>query len=120
MKRIPRLFGIIALTIGLLASSCGDGDRDPETLTILYWQAPSIANPYLSEGIKDIDAATPVLEPLANYDANAALVPRLAEAIPTVDNGGLSVDRTTITWRLKPGILWSDGSPLTAHDAAFT
>ena len=120
MKRVPWFFSIVLQTAGLLTSSCGDGDRSPETVTILYWQAPSIANPYLSAGTKDVDAATLVLEPLANYDADAALVPRLAEAIPTVDNGGLSANRTAITWRLKTGIQWSDGSPLTARDVAFT
>ena len=120
MKRMPWVFSIVVLTVGLFASSCGDGDRGTEPLTIRYWQAPSIANPYLSAGTKDVDAATLVLEPLANYDENAALVPRLAEAIPTADNGGLSGDLTTITWRLKARIQWSDGSPLTAHDAVFT
>ena len=28
-----------------------------DTLTILYWQAASVANPYLSSGTKDVDAA---------------------------------------------------------------
>lgn len=37
------------------------------TLKILYWQAPTILNPYLSGGIKDIEAASLVLEPLARY-----------------------------------------------------
>ena len=120
MKRMSWLFSIVVIIIGLLAGSCGDGDERHETLTLLFWQAPSIANPYLSSGTKDIDAATLVLEPLANYDEDADLVPRLAEAIPTVANGGLSQDRTTLTWRLKAGLLWSDGSPLTAHDAEFT
>ena len=120
MKRMPWLFSISVVIAGLLAVSCGDGDGVDETLVIRYWQAPSIANPYLTGGTKDIDAATLVLEPLANYDEDAQLVPRLAEAVPTMANGGISKDLSTITWQLKAGILWSDGSPLTAEDADFT
>ncbi len=37
-----------------------------------------------------------------------------------MENGGISSDRTLITWELKEGVLWSDGTPLTAEDAAFT
>ena len=138
MKRMTWLFSIAAIIVGLLAGSCGDGayeicpapgvqgemsrDRDggQQTLTLLFWQAPTIANPYLSGGNKDSEAAALVLESLANYDENGRLVPRLAECISTVENGGVSGDRTTITWELKEGILWSDGTPLTAEDAAFT
>src|SRR5690606_22936693 len=32
----------------------------------------------------------------------------------------VSEDLTTITWKLKPGVLWSDGTPFTAADVAFT
>ena len=40
-------------------------------LDILYWQAALHASiPYLSGGIKDIEAASLVLEPLARYDEN--------------------------------------------------
>ena len=103
---------------GFFAISCGDDDD--ETLTILYWQAPTIANPYLTDGDKDVDASALILEPLANYDEKGNLVPRLAEEIPTVENGGISEDMTTITWKLKEGILWSDGTPLTVEDIIFT
>src|SRR4029453_10135380 len=48
------------------------------------------------------------------------MVPRLAVEIPTLDNGGFAKDLLSITWKLKPGILWSDGTPLTADDVAFT
>ena len=48
------------------------------------------------------------------------MVPYLAGPIPTVDNGGVGEDLTSITWKLKDGLLWSDGTPVTADDAVFT
>ena len=111
----------LVLIAAVLVASCDDGDGDgPRRLTLLFWQAPSIANPYLSGGNKDMEAASLVLEPLANYDEDGALVPRLAAVIPTPENGGVSEDRTAVTWQLKSGVLWSDGTPLTAGDLAFT
>jgi len=90
------------------------------TLNILYWQAPSTLNSHLASGTKDYDAASIVLEPLANYDEAGNLVPVLAEEIPTLENGGIAEDLMSITWKLKEGVLWSDGSPFTAEDAVFT
>ena len=89
-------------------------------LSIIYWQAPSILNPYLSGGTKDIESASMVIEPLGRYDQNGNLVAYLAEEIPTVANGGVSEDLTSITWKLKSGLLWSDGSPVTSADVKFT
>jgi peptide/nickel transport system substrate-binding protein len=48
------------------------------------------------------------------------MVPYLAAEIPTVANGGVSKDLKSITWKLKPGVKWSDGTAFTAHDAVFT
>jgi peptide/nickel transport system substrate-binding protein len=90
------------------------------TLTLLYWQAVSIINPYLSTGTKDYHAGSLVLEPLFNYNAEGEMIPVLAQEIPTVENGGISEDLTSITWKLKEGVLWSDGTPLTAEDLVFT
>ena len=90
------------------------------TVNVLYWQAASTLNPYLSGGTKDIEAASVVLEPLARYDENGNLVPWLVEELPTVENGGVSEDLTSITWKLREGILWSDGTPFTAEDVVFT
>jgi peptide/nickel transport system substrate-binding protein len=90
------------------------------TVNILYWQAASIVNAYLSGGTKDIHASSVVTEPLARYDETAQLVPWLATEIPTLANGGISEDLMSITWNLKPGILWSDGTPFTSADVVFT
>ena len=93
---------------------------DVGTLKLLYWQAPTTLNPHLSPGSKDREAASPVLEPLAAYTADETLEPILAAEIPTTENGGISADRTTVTWRLKEGVLWSDGEAFDADDVVFT
>lgn len=89
-------------------------------LNIIYWQAPSILNPYLSGGTKDIESSSLVLEPLANYNPAGEMIPTLAAGIPTLENGGVSGDLKSITWKLKPGVVWSDGTPFTAADVVFT
>ncbi|KMK67845.1 peptide ABC transporter substrate-binding protein [Puniceibacterium sp. IMCC21224] len=104
-----------ALAPAAMAERGSDGE-----VKIIYWQAASILNPYLSGGTKDIEAASLVIEPLGRYDPTGVLVPFLAEEIPTVENGGVSEDLTSITWKIKEGLLWSDGTPFTAEDVKFT
>ncbi|MDS9947361.1 MAG: peptide ABC transporter substrate-binding protein, partial [Planktomarina sp.] len=117
------LLGAIATT-AVASTAMADGHegeraRDGE-VKIIYWQAPSILNPYLSGGTKDIESAALVIEPMGRYDQNGDMVPYLAAEIPTVENGGVSKDLTSITWKLKEGLLWSDGSAVTSADLVFT
>jgi peptide/nickel transport system substrate-binding protein len=118
MKLTSCLLGAAALaaaTQPALAERGADGH-----VNIIYWQAPSILNPYLSAGTKDVESSSLVIEPLGRFDQNGALVPYLAAEIPTVENGGVAEDLTSITWTLKPGLRWSDGSPVTSADVQFT
>lgn len=90
------------------------------TLKILYWQAPTILNTHLAQGTKDQDASRLVYEPLATIDGDGKFIPILATEIPSPSNGGLSADQKVVTWKLKPGVKWSDGQPFTAKDVVFT
>src|SRR5437867_8323865 len=91
------------------------------TLNILYWQAPTILNPHQATGTKDNDASRLILEPLASWDKNGqALANGLASEIPTVANGGVAKDFTSVTWKLRTGVKWSDGTPFTADDVVGT
>ena len=118
MKLKHTLMGATALA--MLASAAHAERGSDGQVNILYWQAVSIMNPFLSSGTKDIEAASLVLEPLARFDETGAMTPYLAAEIPTLENGGVSEDLTSITWKLKEGLVWSDGSPVTANDAVFT
>ncbi|MGR3342453.1 MAG: peptide ABC transporter substrate-binding protein [Paracoccaceae bacterium] len=107
----------VAFAMAPMASAERGSDGE---VKVIYWQAPSIMNPYLSGGTKDLEAASLVIEPLARYDENGSLVAWLAETVPTVANGGVAADLKSITWKLKPGLLWSDGTAVTSADVKFT
>src|SRR5262245_22385607 len=89
-------------------------------LKILYWQAPTILNTHLAQGTKDYNAGGLILEPLAYTGPDGKPVAALAAEIPTLDNGGISKDSMSITWKLRPDVKWSDGTPFTADDVVFT
>src|SRR5690606_10434130 len=71
-------------------------------------------------GSKHVESASMVLGPLAGLSERCDLFARLAEDIPTLANGGVSEDLTPITWKLKPGLLWSDGTAVTSADVVFS
>ncbi len=54
------------------------------------------------------------------FDDQNTPFPRLVTEIPSIENGGVSEDGKTITMHLRDDIVWSDGTPITADDFAFT
>jgi peptide/nickel transport system substrate-binding protein len=101
------------------AAPGGEAGQGGELL-LLQWQPPSQANAYLSTGTKDLLAASLVLEPLARITPDGGIEATLAAEIPTKENGGIAEDNMSITWTLKEGLVWSDGTPVTSADLVFT
>jgi peptide/nickel transport system substrate-binding protein len=91
-----------------------------DVLTIGIYQEPENLNTYI--GVQTV--ITFVHKPFAEYliDVNdkGEYFPVLVKEIPTVENGGVSPDGLTITYKLKEGITWSDGEPFTSADVKFT
>ncbi len=88
-------------------------------LKTLWWQGSTLLNPHFAVGTKDQDGSRIFYEPLASWDPDGNLSPILAAEIPTQQNGGLSRDGRTVTWKLKKGVTWHDGKPFTADDVVF-
>lgn len=61
---------------------------------------------------------------LVTLDPSGKWIPQLAKSIPTLENGGasLSPDKTKLTakWDIIDSAKWSDGTPVTCADFAFT
>jgi peptide/nickel transport system substrate-binding protein len=88
-------------------------------LKTLLWQGPTLLNPHLAVGTKDAIGSRVFYEPLAVWDPEANLVPILAAEIPSLENGGLTPDGLSVTWKLKQEVQWHDGEPFTADDCVF-
>jgi peptide/nickel transport system substrate-binding protein len=60
---------LLGAAASALCASAAFAERGSDgQVNILYWQAVSIMTPYLSNGTKDVEAASLVLEPLARFD----------------------------------------------------
>lgn len=95
-----------------------EGDR--KVATFIFTQEFDSLNPmYTSMWFSTI---TLQLWNAAGWDFNAELetVPVLLTEVPSVENGGVSEDGTTLTFNLRDDIVWSDGEPITAEDFIFT
>lgn len=58
--------------------------------------------------------------PLFVGTPTGALASALTTEVPSATNGDISSDLKTWTFKLKPGLKWSDGQPLDARDVDFT
>lgn len=119
IKRSVLYAGTMAAAV--LAGSAAHAERGSDgELKILFWQAVSTLNPYLSGGTKEEYSSSMIIEPLARYNEKGELVPTLVTEIPTLENGGVAKDLLSMTWKLKSDVKWSDGTPFTADDVVFT
>lgn len=71
-------------------------------------------NPFLSYYDGELDIIGNIYPALMSLDDSGKAVPYLATSYKT------SSDQLTWTFTIKSGLKWSDGQPLTAHDAAWT
>jgi len=102
---------------GTEAIAFPDGGK---TVTGAFDQEPDAIVPYYSQMSFAVWVTQLTLVGLGEWDDTNAFVPELAAEIPTTDNGGVSADGLTITWKLKDCLFWSDGEPLTSEDVKFT
>jgi peptide/nickel transport system substrate-binding protein len=109
------------------------------TLTVGVWQAPTTllaAGTVASPPSASVMAA-PVEEGLLWYRATADTAtttseadywsPDLATQVPTLADGGVQISgcadpkaKMCVTWHLRQGVRWDDGSGLSAHDVCDT
>ena len=90
-------------------------------LYVRQWYAPSNVVAHLTDFPPSAaEISSMILEPLLSYAPDGSLLPTLATAVPSKENGGLSDDLTRVTLDLRDDVLWSDGETFTADDVVWT
>jgi peptide/nickel transport system substrate-binding protein len=98
---------------------------DGGTLIIGDWQEANEFNPYYYDNTTEANVASATWSGLIVQTYDYKYAPDLAAEIPTTDNGGVQIpgasgDAMTVTWKLRDGLKWSDGQPLTCDDFVYT
>ncbi|MGC4193110.1 MAG: peptide ABC transporter substrate-binding protein [Thermomicrobiales bacterium] len=89
-------------------------------LRILVPQGASALSVHNATGGKDIAAGSIISEPLLAYAPDTSLIANLVTEVPSIENGMVAPDLSTVTFHLIPDVVWSDGEPFTADDVVFT
>lgn len=99
-----------------------DQAPNPTTLTLVDNADIAMLDPHLAYEGSSYAAINNIIEGLVFYNRESAseFVPWLAEEVPTVQNGGLSEDGLTYTFKIRDGIKFANGNDLTPEDVAYS
>ncbi|MEO5941584.1 MAG: ABC transporter substrate-binding protein, partial [Candidatus Limnocylindrales bacterium] len=101
-----------------------ESGTDGGQIIIGDWQEANQFNPFYAGQVTEANVASAVWATLVVFTHDYKYAPDLAAEVPTLDNGGVKVpgsggDGMTVTWKLRAGLKWSDGEPLTCDDFKF-
>jgi peptide/nickel transport system substrate-binding protein len=141
---LGRVLLVATVVVGLILGACGPSGQAPATSSSPSGAAPRSSGPkrivvavtadlpsarsQLSRAAGGTLPGARELEQLVHAglsveDQAGSLKPQLAEAVPTVENGGWKVfpdGRMETSWKIREGARWHDGTAFTAHDLVFT
>lgn len=110
----------LAFLVACTRAGIGGGWGTAHEMTIARANDPSSLNPLIALDEADVDLTQLYAEPLVGLNAENQPIPLVAERVPTVANGDLARDGTTLTYHLRHGVRFADGTPLTSKDVIFT
>ncbi len=90
------------------------------TLRIGWTEEPDNLNPFIGYQNETYEIWALNYDLLFGYGDRNQPTLDLASQFPTKANGGISADGLTWTIKIRSGVKWQDGQPLTAADVAFT
>lgn len=126
-------FSVLSVLL-LLLSACGGGTPSSSGTPSTSAGNPVKGGTWIDDLYEEPDSLLPNLSsetfaymvqyglyaPLIYGTPQGQLLPGIATAVPTVSNGLVSADLKTVTFNLRPGLVWTDGQPLDARDVDFS
>jgi peptide/nickel transport system substrate-binding protein len=122
-KKYSRLLGLSLVTIFMMAMVIGAAQAQDETVLVIGWeQEPPKLSPVGDNTFGSlIDGFT--RRDIWDWDTSYNVFPVMVEEVPSIENGLVTTNdagNTVVTYKLREGMLWSDGEPITTADCAIT
>ena len=113
---------LLGSTAALAQSSESPAADKDLTFIIGYTQPPVTLNPFKQILTSEYEINSLQYPLLFNFDQDTLVAAPggLATELPSTENGGISDDGMTYTIKIRDGLTWSDGEPITANDVAYT
>jgi peptide/nickel transport system substrate-binding protein len=130
-RTLATIFAASAVAI-LVLSACaptsadfaaGFKSKDPATFVIQEIAGgPQTLDPALAYDNASGEILQNTYDTLVFYDREkkTELVPMLATEVPTNQNGGVSADGLTVTFKIRKGVKFHSGNEMTVDDVAYT
>jgi peptide/nickel transport system substrate-binding protein len=126
VNRLRRRIGFCASLVALCLLG-GHRAAAKDDLVIGVAQFPSSLHPYIDAQIIKGYILGFAQRPVTSFDQDWKLSCLLCSEVPTLENGlarreadSEGGDGIAVTLRLRVGLTWGDGVPVTAHDIVFT
>jgi len=112
--RLIKLSAVSGLLATALLGTSASAQTRGGTLVVLSHPEPTTLNNGLTSAHPPIEVGTKIFDGLLEYDMALKPLPSLAESW-TISDGG-----KTVTFKLRQGVRWHDGQPLTSADVQFS
>lgn len=108
-----KVFYVLTL-VALVLSACSGGGGQPAVVRIGWAGSPDTLNPGMAILTEAYTIFELVYDSMYELNLDGSFTLSLAESVTTSDDG------LVWTYKIRDGIKWHDGEPLTAEDIAFT
>lgn len=121
-RKSTRTLGVVLALALLLTVIVGAVQAQDEKVLVIGWeQEPDVLQPGTSSTFSWLLSGF-YGRGVWDWDYNNEIFPVMVEEIPTLENGGVILNdagNTVVTYKLRAGMKWSDGAPITADDCLF-
>lgn len=107
------------LSLAMLAGCGGGSGSSTASVSVNLASEPPEMLSFMTTDSASGNVLRHVMEGLITLDENNQAVPGVAKEVPTKENGGISDDGKTITFKLNPDAKWQNGDQVTAKDFEF-
>lgn len=103
-------------------AAAGAQSKDPTSFSVVTFGEPETLDPALDYETAGSEIIQNTYENLVWYkkESTKDLIPMLATEIPSVENGGISKDGLTYTFKIRTGVKFHNGDDMTVDDVAYS